>query len=298
MSSASAKIRRFQIIIQSLEKGALSKKELLDKLHAQGFEVSDRTFDRDIDELRRDFNVELEYIPRIRAYVLEQDTRDADRLRQVFELSQEVQAMQASFFADASRRDRIQFEPFAGKGTGNLDVLMEAINDEQTVQFIHFNYKTEAHTPYEVYPLLLKEYGRRWYLYAYVEDKKDCRTFGLDRIEQLKSLKTGFQRSLYTSNFSQFTEVIGVNYSENAAREKVVLKCTPLQSWYLDSGPWHASMKKIKTEEDAVWYELDVIPNYELKQKIFSMADQMEVMEPEWFRKEIGGMLSNMRRKY
>jgi len=115
MASIVAKIRRFQIIIQSLEKGAFTKKELIEKMEAQGFEVSNRTFERDLEDLRRDFNVELEYNTKLKAYVFEKDSRDADRLKQVLELSQEVQALQASFFADANQRDRIQLNPLPAR---------------------------------------------------------------------------------------------------------------------------------------------------------------------------------------
>ncbi|MDX5320127.1 MAG: hypothetical protein LPK45_03545, partial [Bacteroidota bacterium] len=133
MASLVAKIRRFQIILQALEKGAWTKAELMDRCEGEGFEVSPRTFDRDIEELRREFNLELEYDAKLRAYKLEQSARDTARLKQVLELSQEVQALQASFFADSSRRDRLQFEPFAGMGAENMDVLMQAINKEKCI---------------------------------------------------------------------------------------------------------------------------------------------------------------------
>ncbi len=298
MASIVAKIRRFQIIIQSLEKGAFTKKELIEKMEAQGFEVSNRTFERDLEDLRRDFNVELEYNTKLKAYVFEKDSRDADRLKQVLELSQEVQALQASFFADANQRDRIQFEPFASKGTENLEILTNAIHEEKVILFRHFNYHTEKYTDYEVFPLMLKEYGGRWYLYAYAEIRKDCRTFGLDRIEQVQVLNQGFKRDLYTDNFSKFSQVIGVNYSDQEHPSKIILRCTALQAWYMDSSPWHPSLQKIKQDDDNVWYELEVIPNYELKQKILSMADQIEVIEPDWFRNELQDMLRAMTARY
>lgn len=298
MASIVAKIRRFQILIQTLEKGAYSKKELMDKMEAQGFEVSNRTFERDLEELRRDFRVELNYDAKQNGYVLEQDSRDANRLKQVLELSQEVQALQASFFADANQRDRIQFEPFASKGTENLEVLTKAINEEKVILFRHFNYRTEIYTDYEVFPLMLKEYDGRWYVYDYVESKKDCRTFGLDRIEQVQVLNQGFNRNLYTDNFSKFSQVIGVNYSDQEHPSKVILRCTALQAWYMDSSPWHPSLKKIKQDDDNVWYELEVIPNYELKQKILSMGDQIEVVEPNWFRQDVFAMLRSMTAHY
>jgi len=298
MSSTAAKIRRFQIIIQSLEKGAYTRNELLEKMESQGFEVSVRTFERDIEELRRDFNVELEYDTKQRSYILEQDSRDATRLKQVLELSQEVQALQASFFSDDNQRDRIQFEPFASKGTENLEVLTKAINEEKVILFRHFNYTTEKYSDYEVFPLMLKEYAGRWYLYSYVESRKDCRTFGLDRIEHVQVLNQGFNRKSYTDNFSKFSQVIGVNYSDQEHPSKILLRCTALQAWYMDSSPWHPTMKKIKQDADDVWYELEVIPNYELKQKILSMANQIEVVEPDWFREEVKEMLIAMSGKY
>lgn len=303
MSSLVAKIRRFQIIIQALEKGSKSKRDLIERCADQGFEVSERTFERDIEELRRDFNVELEYDPKLRGYKLEENTRDSARLKQVFELSQEVQALQASFFSEASQRDRIQFEPYAGSGTENMDLLMKAIQHEKVIRFKHFNYHTEQYTHYEVYPLLLKEYARRWYLYAWVEDKQDCRTFGLDRIEKPELERQGFNRKLYTRHAEQFQNVIGLNYTDDDP-ERVILKCTRVQAWYLDSAPWHSSMRRAESKvrsaenDEAVYFQMDVIPNYELKQKILSMVDQIEVVEPLALRQEMMELLHRMKNSY
>lgn len=303
MSSLVAKIRRFQIIIQSLEKGTRSKRELIDRCFEEGFEVSERTFERDLEELRREFNLDLEYDSGARGYRLDQNSRDAARLKQVFELSQEVQALQSSFFTDISRRDRIQFEPYAGSGTENMNILTKAINLEKVIRFRHFNYFTEQYTPYEVYPLMLKEYARRWYLYAWVEDKQDCRTFGLDRIEKPEMDNKGFNRKLYSGYAQQFQNVIGLNYTDDEP-ERVILKCTRIQAWYLDSAPWHSSMRRAESRvrgaenDEAVYFQMDVIPNYELKQKILSMVDQIEVMEPLALRQEMMELLHRMKNSY
>lgn len=301
MSSLVAKIRRFQIIIQTLEKGNWSKSELIERCAEEGFEVSNRTFDRDIEDLRRDFNLDLEYDSSIRAYRLMQSSQDASRLKQILELSQEVQALQAGFFTDAALRDRVQLEPFSGMGTEYMDILTKAINQENIIRFKHFNYRTEQYTDYEVYPLLLKEYGRRWYLYAWVEARQDCRTFGLDRIDKVEMDSKTFDRNLYSKNTQKFRDVIGLNYSDRDEPVRVLLKCTRLQAWYLESAPWHSTMTRIEVaneSKEGVYFELRIIPNYELKQKILSMVDQIEVVEPLWLREEMDAVLKKMQGRY
>lgn len=294
MSSLVAKIRRFQIIIENLKKHAFSKQDLKEKLNEQGFEMSDRTLDRDIEELRREFDVDITYSRLQKGYVLEQEGRQAERLERILEMNQVVQAMKSSLHFDAKFRDRIQFEAHNMKGTELLERLMTYIREEQSIQFEHHNYQNATIKPYEVYPLLLKEYAQRWYLYAWVPEVNDCRTFGLDRILSLKAGDQHFESEKYTDNFVQFEQVIGVNYSDHDKAVKVLLKCTPVQSSYLESAPWHPSMKKVKEDKKAHLFELEVIPNYELTQKILSLSKQVEVVEPSWYRLEISEHLKQM----
>lgn len=294
MSSLVAKIRRFQIIMENLKKRNCSKRDLMEKLSERGFEMSERTLDRDIEELRREFDADIIYSRNHRAYVLEQESGQADRLERILELNQVVQAMQSSLHLDAKFRDRIQFEAHTMKGTELLEDLMRYIREEKEVVFDHLNYQTGVIKPYAVYPLLLKEYAQRWYLYAWVPDVEDCRTFGLDRILQLRPGRDSFISDRYTDNFQLFEQVIGVNYSDHAAPVELILQCTQVQASYLESAPWHKSMKRLPDVGDFARFSLKVIPNYELTQRILSLSNQVEVLEPVWYRNELKKHLSDM----
>ncbi|TNE79683.1 MAG: WYL domain-containing protein [Bacteroidetes bacterium] len=298
MSSLVAKIRRFQIIMENLKKRNCTKRDLMEKLSEQGFEMSERTLDRDIEELRREFDADILYSRNHRAYVLEQESGQADRLERILELNQVVQAMQSSLHLDAKFRDRIQFEAHTMKGTELLEDLMRFIREEREVDFDHLNYQTGAIKPYAVYPLLLKEYSQRWYLYAWVPELSDCRTFGLDRILHLKPGRDTFISDRYTDNFRMFEQVIGVNYSDHAAPVEVRLQCTQVQASYLESAPWHKSMKRLADVGEFAQFSLNVIPNYELTQKILSLSKQVEVLTPVWYREQIKEHLDDMTKLY
>jgi proteasome accessory factor B len=89
---------------------------------------------------------------------------------------------------------------------------------------------------------LLKEYQGRWYIIGQINNSEQFRTFGLDRLEDVK-VKTETYKAL--KNFDAktlFNDVVGLVYTETDT-EEVVFTATPLQSKYLIALPLHHSQK-------------------------------------------------------
>ena len=80
------------------------------------------------------------------------------------------------------------------KGVEHIGWLLRAIQYRQVITIIHCSYQTGEQTTYTVEPYLLKEFEGMWYLFAYCEDIKAFRTFGLDRIGQIQITDRTFQR--------------------------------------------------------------------------------------------------------
>ena len=63
------------------------------------------------------------------------------------------------------------------RGNEYLELLLNAINQKQTVQFSYYNFVKEEKTIRRVHPYLLKEYRNRWYLIGKSELKNKVVTF-------------------------------------------------------------------------------------------------------------------------
>ena len=53
-----------------------------------------------------------------------------------------------------------------------------------------------------------------------------------------------------------------------------------------------------KVEDDNRIVAIDVIPNRELEALILSFGDDIEVLEPQWFRKQIADKIKSNYQKY
>jgi predicted DNA-binding transcriptional regulator YafY len=68
--------------------------------------------------------------------------------------------------------------------------------------------------------------------------------------------------------------------------QKIVLKLTPRQAWYVITQPIHSS-QKVTEKKDHFIVELKVIPTYELTMLIMGWGPAVEVIQPKSLRQEI-----------
>jgi predicted DNA-binding transcriptional regulator YafY len=139
-------------------------------------------------------------------------------------------------------------------------------------------------------PYLLKEYQNRWYVVGLLVGLNEFRSFGIDRIENIEVLNETFKADHKLNPSQLFENTIGLTYSNNKL-EEVILSFTPLQAKYVKSLPLHKSQEIVKETNKEVIVKLKVIPNFELKQKILMLGDQVKVIEPKWFAKDIKKVL-------
>lgn len=76
--------------------------------------------------------------------------------------------------------------------------------------------------------------------------------------------------------------------------EPMQLAVTPVQAGYLRTLPLHHSQKEIKATSQEVVFELHLIPNYELIQKILMMGNKCRILTPLHLKKEIQKIAQEM----
>jgi predicted DNA-binding transcriptional regulator YafY len=268
-------------------------------LHEHGFEISPRTLQRDIEQIRYEFGIEIKYNRNRNGYFIDKDASvNLDSFLRFLEIVNTANLISDSLKDGKDELKYIQFESQGSlKGIENLKSLLFAIKNHRRIVFTHENFETGKKRKYSVKPYLLKEYQNRWYVVGLLSGLNEFRSFGIDRIENIQVLSETFVPDSKINPAELFENIVGLNYSLGSV-EEVILSFTPLQAKYVISLPLHKSQKVIKETNKEVIIKLNVIPNFELTQKILMLGDSVKVLKPEWFKKEVKNVLKQALKKY
>lgn len=293
-------IKRYTLIIEKIGRKLYPSFEVIrDYLVDHDFEISARTLQRDIEQIRFEFGVEIKYDRTRNGYYIDTDTGiNTDTFLRFLEIVNTAELLTESLRESKDSLHYISFESHGTlRGVDNLKPLLFAIKNNRRVTFMHENFETGKQRTYSVKPCLLKEYQNRWYLIGTIEGSKEFRTFGIDRIMNLEVLKVTFKPETKINPIELFENTIGVSYSDNEL-EDVVLSFTPLQAKYVISLPFHWSQKIVKENTREVQIQLRIIPNFEFIQKILMLGENVKVIKPTWLADEIKRSLLNSLKKY
>jgi len=248
---------------------------------------SERSLARYIEQMRHEFGLDIIYDAASRGYVFKRsDDFEVELFLNFVRLSQTAGIVIGGKKQIKELMPLVQFDSNSRlQGLENLKDLLFAVQNRRYIQFKHTNYHTEKVTEYRIKPILLKQYQYHWYVIGEAEAGK-LRTFGCDRIAELKVEAKTFVAKNNKEVRKKFEQVIGLNY-DDGPMEKVRLELTPLQAKYLKASPLHSSQYIELETATSVVFVLNLIPNYELIQKILQMSDQVKVLEPSSLKNDI-----------
>lgn len=297
-------LRRLETIINIIKnKPGITKSSLIDVLNdSHDINVSDRTLDRDFNFLNTDFGLNITYNRAIKGYCLEEDE---DQLQAFFKFAE------LSALADLYKTGLKDYKTFKKwvipddssgfRGLNVMKTISIGITHKRKLSFDKINYDHDTTKSYYVTPLRLKEYLNRWYLVAIPDGLTEIRTFGLDRIINLKVLNTKAKPiKNINKQLKQFLDVVGLNYSEYETLQKVVLRVETTQIKYLRSMPLHHSQICLDAKNNEDWGTIKYLlkPNYEFESQLLKLGETIEVLEPKSLRSKIIERVSLMNEIY
>lgn len=288
-------IRRFTLEIEKINWGQFpSFSEIKEFLNSHGFKLSDRTLERDFEQLRDEFGIEITFNRSKRGYYidLENSINWASFFR-FLEIVNTAELLTDSLIESKNTLNYISFDYGGGlKGIENLKPLLDAIKNHRKISFQHHNFYTGKTRKYTLKPYLLKEYQNRWYVVGVLGDMSEPKAFGIDRIENLTVLTDTFIPDKNLNPIERFENIIGIVCSENQP-EKVILSFTPVQGKYIKTLPMHKSQQILIDDKSEFRISLYIIPNYEFTRQILMHGDTVQVIEPGWL---VGEIKENIRR--
>ncbi|HSV77497.1 MAG TPA: WYL domain-containing protein [Bacteroidales bacterium] len=293
-------IRRYTLEIEKIRRGHFpSFQDIKNYLFEHGFEIGDRTIQRDIEQIRFEFGIEIRYNRDKNGYYLDYETSlNIESFFRFLEIVNTAELLTESLLESKDALKHISFDTGGGlKGVENLKPLLVAIKNNRKISFTHYNFQTEISREFNLNPYLLKEYQNRWYVVGVVAGFNEFRTFGIDRIENLEIKAETFKPDKSRNPIEIFNQTIGLIYTENPV-QKIVLSFTPIQGKYIKTLPFHSSQKVLIDDEKECRISLEVVPNYELTQQILKHGETIKVVEPQWLAEQIKGILNRSLEKY
>lgn len=292
-------IKRFTLIIQKVSTGAFpSFEDIKEGLEEHGFNISKRTLQRDIEQIRNEFGIEILYKRSKNGYTISnQEDIPTETLVRFLEILGTAESLSEGLKDGRDLLNFISFEDQGNlKGVENLRPIILSIKNKRKIEFYHTNFESGKRTLYTLQPYLLREYQSRWYVFGVI-DSKTNRTFGLDRIDGIKLKSEKFKPNPNFNAKVFFEDIIGLNYSDSQT-EEVLIETDLLQSKYLKALPLHHSQKPIKEENNKIVFQYFLKPNFELIQKVLTMCDRAKVLKPKWLADEIKSILKESLKNY
>lgn len=196
-----------------------------------------------------------------------------------------------------SIKDRILLEDVPS-GRDYLQLIIDAMKQNRFIHFSYFSYSSNQRSEKYVMPLCVKLFRQRWYMVGRTFPKEYDVIFCLDRMSDFRYSSHTFE---YPENFSPeeyFSGTFGIINDQNCDVTTVKLKATARQANYLRDLPLHESQKEVERAKDYNIFTVRVRPTFDFEQELLWNRENVEVLEPEWFRNRMGAIVKEMGKKY
>lgn len=293
-------LKRYHLIINRLRKNPASFEEIASHLKKESalddenYDISIRTFQRDIKEIGSIYNIDIRYNRSQNIYEIEQDEND-DRIERLIESFELFSALNLT----TQYANHLIPEKRKPLGTDNMFGLLHAIKNQLEVQFVHEKYweSDEEKTNRKVSPIALKEARNRWYLVAKDSGDSKVKTFGLERMSALIILGQKAEEHHFDVE-QHFKHSFGIICDDESKPKKILLSFTPYEAKYIKSMPLHSSQQIITDTEKETIFELFLHPTYDFVMELLSYGKEVTVLEPESLKTEMKTKLFEALQKY
>ncbi len=191
-----------------------------------------------------------------------------------------------------------------------LGELFTAISQKQVIELHYHKFQDSNNIlSINVHPYLLKEYNRRWYLFAAAESDDKFLCFALDRIDSIVPLPAHHYIEYEGDINEMFEDIIGVTLNDGPVL-KIVFWVSDKSKDYVETKPLHESQKHINTDVEerlrsehpilsgGRFFQIECIENYELIRELSSFGKELIVLQPSQIREAVANRVAEMNEMY
>ncbi len=200
-----------------------------------------------------------------------------------------------------SIKDRIILE-YVPSGQDYLQPIIEAMKENRVINMTYHSYWKDEENNFDVQPYCVKLFRQRWYMvarstYSYYHEKGP-RIYALDRIQGLQRKEETFKMPKGWDAEAYFEGCFGIISDSSIEVQRVKLKVSAGQANYIRDLKLHGSQKERERNEEYSIFTYRLRPTYDFQQELLWNGEDVEVLEPEWLRKEIACKIKRMWNKY
>jgi predicted DNA-binding transcriptional regulator YafY len=262
-------------------------------LEDRPFTISVRTFQRDLNEIRELFKIDIQYNFSAKVYYIDNDLR-SDMNNRMLESIDTINSLKV--IEDVGRY--MFFEKRKASGTQHFHGLLHAIKNRMVINLIHQKFDCDEPVGRLVEPYALKESKGRWYLFAKDRNDNRLKVFGLDRVIGFDNTDGRFDYPANLDVNESFRHCFGVINPENGKPEEIMLHFDAEQGKYIKSYPIHESQTILRDDEDGLRIRLYFYITYDLIMELLSYRERVRVISPGKLAKELIAVYKNALDKY
>ena len=263
----------------------------------EGKDLPARTFSNHVGAIADIFGIDIVCDRRDNTYYIENDgDMDGKGIRSWM---LDALSLNSLLNESAGMKDRVFFEDVPSSHQF-LTTVIQAIRDDRKLRVRYQGYRMEKDMTYELEPYFIREYKRRWYLYAHKDYDRDFKPhmYALDRMLEVEILPDTFRMPEDLDARAWFKSVYGVRKYDDMKPQKVLLKVYGKQTVYFRSLPLHSSQEEIETHKGYSVFAYYLAPDYDFKQDVLSFGEEVEVMGPASLRNSIAETVDMLNSKY
>ena len=288
-------ISRYLLIIQKLKaKPYSSFREIRDNMEHQfdflqmqddtlsvGF--SQRTFQRDLKEIRNLFGIDIEYSRLEKGYFISQNEAEQmnfQRMIEAFDMFNSLNLAQ-------DLTPYVHLEQRRPQGTENISVLLHAIKNRLCIKFEHQKFWEEEISHRLAAPYALKEFRNRWYVIA--ADRKDgnIKSFGLDRLSKLEITNEHFTYPEGYSVEESYRHCFGIIRSNDDEPQDIILSFTPFEGKYIKTLPLHHTQEILADNQEELRVKLRLYLTHDLLMELLSHGKSVKIIRPKSLAEQV-----------
>jgi predicted DNA-binding transcriptional regulator YafY len=292
-------ISRYSIIINTLRKRSSTFKEIQEKLALESelqdydFNISKRTFQRDVKDINSIYSIAIEYDFSLKTYFIDfEDQQDVKgRVLEAFDI------FNALNISDRLS-NHIHFEQRKPQGTDHLFGLLHAIKNNLQLKFTYYKFWEDDLTERSVDPYALKEFKNRWYVVGNDPKNGVIKSFALDRLSDLVITNKKFHKPNAFQVNQYYKNSFGIISPNEDTPEDIVLSFNPSQGKYIKTLPLHHTQHIIRDTEEELRISLKLYITHDFFMEILSLGDKVKVIQPEKLKKQLMSTVNEVQKLY
>jgi len=296
---------------------------------AKEIEVTPKTIQRDVNFMRDQLNLPLEYHANERGYYYTKEVQDFPVLnlsrndlmalflaRHAMEplrgtrlesmLAESFQRIANACAGEVSLRWHELDAAFSVKATGVLAAdaklfgdLLDAVMEHKIIRFDYYKLAGSKKELRRVHPYHLAQVEHGWYLLAYDMSRKAMRTFALQRISNLRMEKSKFERSPDFNASEHLGGGFGVwNYEDKTQPAHAVrIRFTGYAARVVSERLWHSTQEimALKRDGSAIEFRANLTGFEEITRWVLSWGRHAQVVSPAALKNQVRTELEAMR---